>query len=126
MVEDRHRELAGAVIKDAIRFHREVGPGLLESAHEAYLVCPLIKRELPVARRKAMPIQFDGVTLDVGLRADPIVARKVLVELKAVQQMEPIFDAQVLTYRKLSGLSVGLLINFHGLRLRDGVKRLVI
>jgi len=126
LAEYLHRELTGAIIEDAIRLHRELGPGVLESAYEACLAHLLIKRGLRVDQQKPMPVRFDGVALDVGYRADLIVEGVVLVELKAVQQMEAIFEAQMLTYLKLSGIRVGLLINFHEMRLRDGVKRLVI
>jgi GxxExxY protein len=126
VVEYLHADLTGLIIHEAIQVHRALGPGLLESVYETCLVHLLTKRGVAVERQAPIPVQFDGMALEAGFRADLIVDGKVLVELKATKDFEPIFEAQVLTYLKLSGLKVGLLINFHSLRLRDGVKRYVI
>lgn len=126
MVELLHREISGAVIEDTIRVHKQLGPGLLESAYETCLAYLLNERGLAVQRQKPIPIAFEGVSLDGGFRADLIVDGKVLVELKAVESLEPIFEAQLMTYLRMSGIRVGLLLNFNVLRLRDGMKRIVI
>ena len=100
-----------------------LGPGLLESAYEACLVYELNARGLTVERQKEMPVVYRGVQLDCGYRIDLLVEHQVVVELKAVDQLSNIHEAQILSYLKLSGCAVGLLINFHAPRLIDGLKR---
>jgi GxxExxY protein len=116
-------DITGAVIASAIKVHRELGPGLLESAYEACLVHDLRNRGFTVLQQVELPIVFDGLAIDVGYRVDLIVNDTVIVELKAVLEMNPIFDAQIISYLKLSGKPVGLLINFHVEKLVDGVRR---
>ncbi len=106
--------------------HRELGPGLLESAYEACLAFELESRGLRVERQRSLPVVYRGVRVDCGYRMDLIVEEQVIVELKAVDRLLPIHEAQMLSYLKLSGLRVGLLINFHSLLLKDGVRRLVL
>lgn len=125
MSELKHSDLTGAIIDAAIHVHRQLGPGLLESAYEACLHHLLLKRGLAVERQKEIPIHFDGQRLESGFRADLIVNQVVLVELKALSAIEPIHEAQILTYLKLSNIQVGLLLNFHSLRMIDGVKRFI-
>jgi GxxExxY protein len=98
---------------------------LLESAYEACLAYELRKRGLRVRRQVAMPIVYDGVTMELAYRADLLVDGVVLVELKTVAKLIPIHEAQLLSYLKLSGLRLGLLINFHELQLKNGIKRLM-
>jgi GxxExxY protein len=117
--------VAAAVIDAALQVHRNLGPGLLESVYEACLCHELAKRNIPFQRQGAWPINYDGVRLDVGLRLDLIVDDCVIVDLKAVEQMNPLFEAQLLTYLKLTGKRLGLLINFNVPLLKDGIKRLV-
>jgi len=105
--------------------HRELGPGLLESTYEACLAYELVNRELAVERQKELPVKYRGVKLDCGYRIDLLVEKKVIVELKAVERLEPIHIAQVLSYLKLSGCNVGLLINFNVKVLKDGIRRLI-
>jgi GxxExxY protein len=114
-----------AVIGAAISVHRALGPGLLESTYEACLEFELLKRGFAVERQKALPVIYGGVTLECGYRIDLLVNGCVLVELKAVETLAKIHEAQVLSYLKLSGCRVGLLINFNVLVLKDGIRRLV-
>jgi GxxExxY protein len=116
---------SGQVVDAAIRVHSALGPGLLESAYEACLAYELRKRGQRVRTQIAMPIVYDGVRIELGYRADLIVDGVVLVELKTVAKLIPIHEAQLLSYLKLSGIRLGLLINFHEHRLKDGIKRLV-
>ena len=105
-------EITEIVIGCAIEVHRTLGPGLLESAYEICLCRELNLRGIPFERQVSIPVEYKGVRLDCGYRADLIVGGKILVEIKAVDQLAPIHEAQVLSYLKLSGLRVGLLINF--------------
>jgi len=119
-------QITAAVIDSAMKVHTAFGPGLLESAYKACLVYELRKRGLRVDVEVGLPLIYDGVKLeDVGYRIDLLVEREIVVELKAVEIMAPIFEAQLLHYLKLSGKKVGLLINFKVLQLRDGIKRMV-
>jgi GxxExxY protein len=113
------------VIGASIDVHRELGPGLLESAYEACLVHELIERGLSVERQKPLPIQYKGVKLDCGYRLDLLVEDKVVVELKSTETLQTIHQAQLTSYLKLSGHKVGLLINFNVKVLRNGIRRLV-
>jgi len=114
------------IIGAAIEVHRALGPGLLESAYEACLSHELAERGIKHACQVALPVQYKGATVEAGYRIDLLVEERVLVELKSVAALEPIHEAQTLTYLRLSGLSVGLLINFNTRILRDGIKRLVL
>jgi GxxExxY protein len=119
-------QITGTIIDAAMKVHSTFGPGLLESAYKACLVYELRKRGLRVDVEVALPLIYDGVKLDdVGYRLDLLVENEVVVELKAVEIMAPIFEALLIHYLKLSGKKVGLLINFKVLHLRDGIKRMV-
>jgi GxxExxY protein len=118
-------EITGTVIDAAMKVHSALGPGLLESAYEACLVHELSKRGLKVQSQVGLPVSYDGVEIDVGYRIDVLVEDVVIVELKAVSVVAPIHEAQLLSYLRLSGKRVGLLINFNVLRLKDGIKRMV-
>lgn len=118
-------EITERIIGAAIDVHRELGPGLLESTYEACLVFELLERNLQVERQKALPVRYRGLQIDCGYRIDLLVEGKVIVELKAVQALEPIHDAQLLSYLRLSHREVGLLINFNVQQLRLGIRRLV-
>lgn len=115
-----------AIIGAAIEVHRELGPGLLESTYEACLAYELAQRGLKVERQKPLPVVYKGLKLDIGYRVDLLVEDRVVVELKAVDHLEPIHEAQLLSYLRLSGCNVGLLINFNVRILKDGIKRLVL
>lgn len=117
-------EVSGTVVDAAMKVHTALGPGLLESAYEACLVHELRKRGRKVSSQAALPVVYEGVEIDVGYRIDLLVEDMVIVELKAVERLLPIHDAQLLSYLKLSGRKLGLLINFNVLHLRDGIRRL--
>ena len=118
-------DLTGLVIGAAIEVHKALGPGLLESAYEECLCRELELRNIPHERQKEVPIEYKGAKLDCGYRLDILVANTLIVELKACDQLQPINYAQLLTYLKLTGLKVGLLINFNVPTLKEGLKRIV-
>ena len=118
-------QLTGQVIDAAMTVHRELGPGLLESAYEACLVCELNERGIKAVGQVGLPITYKSMQLEVGYRVDVIVEDAVILELKAVSAIAPVHEAQLLSYLRLSGAKVGLLINFHVPLLKDGIKRLV-
>jgi GxxExxY protein len=117
-------DITGQIIDAAMKVHTVLGPGLLESAYEACLAYELRQRGFKVDVQLGLPIEYDGVQLDVGYRVDLLIEDTVIVELKAVSEMLPIHEAQLLSYLKLSKKKIGLLINFHVLRLKDGIKRM--
>lgn len=116
--------LAASVVDAAFRVHKALGPGLLESVYETCLCHELKQRGIPFKSQVALPIHYNGLTLDNGLRLDMLVDERLIVELKAVEKMQPLYDAQLLTYLKLSGLRLGLLINFNTPLIKDGIKRI--
>jgi len=118
-------QVSGAVVDAAMKVHSALGPGLLESAYEACLIRELRKRGLRVESQVPISVRYDGELLDVGYRADLLVEGVVLVELKAVETVLPIHKAQLLSYLRLSGKEVGLLINFNVEHLKDGIKRVI-
>ena len=124
MVKDLNK-ITEAIISSAIAVHRELGPGLLESAYEACLTFELIERGFLAERQKALPITYREVSLDCGYRIDLLVENQVIVELKTVESLAPIHEAQLLSYLKLSGCAVGLLINFNVRVLKNGIRRIV-
>jgi GxxExxY protein len=117
--------LSGRIIRAALKVHSSLGPGLLESAYEACLAHELRADGLRVLVQPSLPVVYDGVHIDAGYRLDLLVEESVIVELKTVARLLPIHEAQLLSYLRLSGLAVGLLINFHVPRLRDGIRRMV-
>ena len=117
--------LSSRIIRAAIEVHRNLGPGLLESVYRRCLLRELRLSGLPATSEVPIPICCKGESLDCGFRADVIVQETVLVELKAVDHLLPIHDAQLLTYLKLCDLHVGLLLNFNTTSLRHGIRRLV-
>ena len=116
-------EISGKIIECAIRVHKELGSGLLENAYEACLLFELHKEGLKARRQVQMPVEYQGVKIDVGYRLDLLVEEQGVVELKSVEKMLPIHEAQVLTNVKLSGLKLGLLLNFSESVLKNGIKR---
>lgn len=120
--EDLTKEIIGA----AIEVHRYWGPGLMESIYEKSLAVELEKRAIPFKRQLKLELNYKGVVLDEDFRSDLIIGDKVVVELKVVKELTPIFDAQLLTYMRLTGCRVGLLMNFNVPVLKDGIKRLVL
>ena len=118
-------EISGQIVDAAMKVHTALGPGLLEGAYEACLAHELKKRGLEIEQQKKMSIEYDGELIDVGYRLDLLVNDEVIVELKAVTSILPIHQAQIISYLKLGKKPVGLLINFHVERLKDGIKRFV-
>lgn len=117
--------ISKGIIGAAIEVHRELGAGLLESAYEACLQYELESRGFTVRRQLELPVNYRGVRIDAGFRIDLLVNDCVIVELKAVERLEKIHEAQTQTYLKLTELHLGLLMNFNGLRLTDGLRRIV-
>ena len=115
--------ITGQIIDSAMKVHTALGCGLLESVYETCLAHEVAKRGLTVRRQVAMPIRYDGFTLDAGYRLDLLVAERVVVEVKAVERMLPLYAAQLLTYLKLGGYKLGLLLNFNTVHLQNGIKR---
>jgi GxxExxY protein len=120
------KELTGQIIAAAIEVHRALGPGLLESVYHACLAHELSLRQLTYEQEKALPIEYKGIRVDGGYRIDFIVENKVVVELKAIDILLPVHEAQLLTYLKLTGCKVGLLINFNVPVLTQGILRRVL
>ena len=118
-------KLTEQIIGAAMRVHTALGPGLLESAYEACLAYELAKTGLAVERQKRLPITYGDLELEEGYRIDLLVEKTVIVELKAITRIEDIHQAQLLSYLRLSGCEVGLLINFHVRHLREGVHRVI-
>ncbi|MCK9588459.1 MAG: GxxExxY protein [Terrimicrobiaceae bacterium] len=120
----KENEIAKVIVQAAFDLHRELGPGLLESVYEVLLASMLRERGFEVERQKPIPISFRGNCFDEGFRADMIVAKLVLVELKSIEALARVHRKQVITYLRLSGLKLGLLINFGGEMLKGNVERL--
>jgi len=117
-------KLTGEVIGAAIEVHKTLGPGLLESAYEECLSRELDLRNISYERQKALPVDYKGVRLDCGYRLDLVVDARLILELKACDSLLPIHEAQLLTYLKLTGIKVGLIINFNVGVLKEGIKRI--
>ena len=118
-------EIGGIVVDRALQVHRELGPGLLESTYEACLCHELRSAGLDVEVQKALPVVYRSAKLDCGYRIDLLVEKKVVVEIKAVEALNDVHLAQILTYLKLSGCKLGYLINFNVKRVKDGIRRVV-
>lgn len=121
----RVNQITGTIVTAAMKVHSELGPGLLESAYEACMAHELRKQGLRVAKQVALPVIYDGERIELGYRIDLLVEDLVIVEIKCVETINPVHEAQLLSYIRLSGKNVGLLINFHVAHLRDGIKRMV-
>jgi GxxExxY protein len=119
-------ELSGAVVNAAFTVHKKLGRGLLESVYEVCLAYELGKIGLKADRQVEIPVIYDNTRLEAGLRIDLLVENSIVVELKAVEQLLPVHEAQILTYLKLTGHRLGLLINFNVTLIRDGIKRFVL
>jgi GxxExxY protein len=118
------KEITEQVIGCCIEIHKQLGPGLLESAYEECLCYELSQRRLAFTRQQPLPVKYRDVHLDCGYRLDLVVEERIILELKTVETLLPIHEAQLLTYLKLSGLTLGLLINFNVPVLKNGVKRI--
>jgi len=121
-----HEELTEKLIAGAIEVHRHLGPGLLESAYEECYCHELKLQCVAFERQKPLPLEYKGIKLDCGYRMDVVADGKAVVEIKCADKILPVHEAQLLTYLKLSGLRVGLIINFHTCYIKDGIKRLVL
>lgn len=119
-------QISEAIVDAAYHVHRALGPGLLESVYEVILADALRARGLSIERQRPIPIHFEGKKFDEGFRADIVVDRRVIVEIKSVEQLARVHKKQVLTYLKLSGLNLGLLINFGGELLKGNIERLAV
>ncbi len=118
--------LTGGIIGAAIAVHRQLGPGLLESAYEACMVLELAQRGLHFERQRPISFEYLGTPIECAYRIDLLVEKQVIVELKAVAALDPIFTSQMLTYLKLTGIRLGLLINFNVTLLKDGIHRIIL
>ena len=119
-------ELTHLIIEAAIEVHRNLGPGLIESVYETCMCYELVERKLNFERQKELALVYKGASLDSTCRLDLVVENKVIIELKSVDQLHPVHEAQLLTYLKLSGIKIGLLINFNSRLLKDGIRRFVL
>ena len=122
----REESLTKEIIGAAIEVHRELGPGLLESAYEECLCHELTLRNIPFHRQVPLPVEYKGLELDCGYRMDVLVQETVVLELKAVEKVLPVHKAQILTYLKLSGKSVGFILNFCAPIMKEGIIRMVL
>lgn len=123
--QPRVNQITGLVIHGAMKVHSVLGPGLLESVYQACLAHELRARGLRVASQVGLPVVYEGEKIELGFRMDLVVENSVIVEVKCVDAIHPVHQAQLLTYMRLSGIHVGLLINFYVAHLRDGIKRMV-
>ncbi len=119
-------DLTGNVIGAAIEVHKSLGPGLLESAYEECLALELTERNISFERQKELPIIYKNKRLECNYRIDILIPSLLVVELKACEKLQPIHDAQLMTYLKLTGIKIGLLINFNVPVLKDGIKRMAL
>jgi GxxExxY protein len=118
--------LTEKIIASAIEVHRHLGPGLLESAYEECLCHELSLQEMPFERQRPLPLEYKGIKLDCGYRMDIVVNNRVVLELKCVEKIMSIHEAQLLTYLRLSKLKIGLIVNFHTSVLKHGIRRFVL
>ena len=118
-------DITSIIIEESIYIHRELGPGLLESVYEEVLYYRLRKRGLEVTRQQGIPVVFEEIKMEIGFSADLIVENKVIVELKSLEIVPPVHFKKLITYLKLTKLTVALMINFHEVLLKNGIKRIV-
>jgi GxxExxY protein len=119
-------QITGDVISAAIEVHRSLGPGLLESAYKECLARELVLRRIPFERQRPLPLEYKGIRLECGYRIDLLVAGLVVVEIKSVEAIAPVHEAQLITYLRVGGWNVGLLINFNVVLLKNGICRRVL
>ncbi|RMG40397.1 MAG: GxxExxY protein [Methanobacteriota archaeon] len=125
-LSEREENIARKIVDSAFRVHSTLGPGLLEKIYETCFCHELNKRGLAFQRQVSLPIVYDGITFDEGLRIDVLVEDVIICELKAQENYNPVWDAQILTYLKLTGKRLGFLINFNVVRIKDGIKRIIL
>jgi GxxExxY protein len=125
-LSEHEEEIGKAIVNAAFKVHTELGPGLLERVYEVCVTHELRKAGFSVARQVDIPIKYDGITFEEGLRLDLLVENKVIVEIKSVEQVNPVWQAQVLSHLKLTGLRLGYLINFNVPLIKEGIKRIIL
>lgn len=125
-LSDREEYLAGQIVDIAIRIHKELGPGLLESVYAKCFHYELTKRNISFVRQQEAPIIYQSLQIDDGLRLDLLVEDLIIVEFKAQENYHPVWEAQILSYLKLTGKRLGFLVNFHVPLMKDGIKRLIL
>lgn len=123
---EREKWLGNQVMNIAITVHQAVGPGLLESVYEKIFCFELAKRNIPFQRQKAVQIIYDELVIDEGLRIDILIDELIIIELKAQENPHPVWEAQLLSYLKLTGKRLGYLLNFHSTLMKHGVKRMIL
>ncbi|MFO7723578.1 MAG: GxxExxY protein [Bacteroidales bacterium] len=121
----KENEVSKEIVEAAYKVHTTLGPGLLESVYEEIMYYELTKSGLYVERQKGIPVFWDNLKMDLGFRADLIVEKKVIIEIKSLEHVLPVHPKQLLTYLKITGLKLGLLINFNEKLIKDGIKRIV-
>ncbi len=124
-LSDEIEQLAASIVDSAFKVHTTLGPGLLESVYQACMVREFESRKISVQQQVAVPIVYGGMRLESGLRLDLLVQDRIVLELKAVAKLLPVYDAQLLTYLKLANKELGFLINFNVPLIKDGIKRLI-
>ncbi len=124
-LSEDEEKIAKAIVNAAFKIHNEFGPGLLEKIYEACLVHQLRQMGFSVERQASIPIQFDGVVFEEGLRLDILVDKKVVIEMKAMDQVNPVWVAQVLSHLTLTDLQLGFIINFHVPLIKNGIRRII-
>jgi GxxExxY protein len=118
-------ELSKIIVDVAYKVHTRLGPGLLESVYEEILYFEFLKLGLKVQRQKVVPVVWDNIKMELGFRADLIIENKVIIELKSIENIAPVHQKQLLTYLKITGIKLGLLINFNEALIKDGITRIV-
>lgn len=126
VLSQREEEIAAIIVDCAYRVHKAMGPGLLEKIYEACFCHELSKRGLTYQRQVDIPLLYDGIVFDEGLRLDVLVEGLVICELKAVDMVNPVWDAQLLSHMKLCGKHLGFLINFNVILIKDGIRRMIV
>lgn len=122
----KEEDIARKIVDAAYCVHKELGPGLLEKVYEVCFCHELTKKNLSYRRQVEVPIVYDGITLDEGLRLDVLIDNLIICELKAVDEMNPVYEAQILSHLKLTGKRLGFLINFNVKYVKDGIKRVIL
>ena len=125
-IPEKTEKIAKEIVDAAFTVHSALGPGLLESVYETCLAHEFEKRGMAFQRQCSLPVVYDGITIDAGLRFDLMVEESVIIELKAVEKIIPLYKAQILTYLKLSGIRLGFLINFNVPLIKDGIDRVIL
>lgn len=125
-ISEQEELIGKAIVHAAFNIHKALGPGLLEKVYETCIAYELSKKGFSVSRQVDIPIRYDGIIFDEGLRLDILVEQKVIIEVKAVDQVNPVWQAQVLSHLKLTGLRLGYLINFNVPIIKQGIKRIIV